>query len=288
MPEKIGPFQILGTLGKGAHSTILHIRRSGDSRQYALKVVPIESKDDEKFLEQAEHEYAVAQKLDHPNLIKVYALEKQRKWVVGPVSKVHLLIEYVNGKTMDGFKVIPLPQLVQVFAQVADGLIHMHRRNVYHADLKPNNIMISKTGDVKVIDFGLAWIKGENKARVQGTPEYMAPEQIKHRMVNDRTDIFNLGATMYRMTTWRNIPAIMSEGSPPLDSKNWEKLLKPVKELNPKAPTPYADLIHRCIAYQASNRPENVREIKDVLDKLAAKMVRTADDGLEALEWQAD
>jgi serine/threonine protein kinase len=287
MPDKIGPFQILGPLGQGAHSTILHIRRSSDSRQYALKVVPIESKEDEKFQEQAEHEYEVAQKLDHPNLIKVTTLEKQRKWVVGPVSKIHLLIEYVNGKTLDSFKVIPLPQLVQIFTQVADGMIHMHRRNIYHADLKPNNIMISKTGEVKIIDFGLAWIKGENKARVQGTPEYMAPEQVKNRMVNERTDLFNLGATMYRMVTWRNIPPIMSGGGPALDAKNWEKLLKPVKELNPLAPTPLADLIHRCIAYQANNRPESAREVKDILDQLVHKMVKSPDDALEALEWQA-
>lgn len=288
MSDKIGPFQILGTLGKGAHSTILHIRRSSDSRQYALKIVPIESKEDEKFLEQAEHEYEVAQKLDHPNLIKVTILEKQRKWLVGPVSKAHLLIEYVNGKTLDHFKVIPLPQLVQIFAQVAEGLIHMHRRNVYHADLKPNNIMISKTGEVKIIDFGLAWIKGENKARVQGTPEYMAPEQVKHRMVNERSDIFNFGATMYRMVTWRNIPTIVTEGGPPLDAKNWEKLLKPVKDLNPKTPSAWADLIHRCIAYSANNRPESVTEIKGTLDKLVEKMVKSPDDALEALEWQSE
>src|SRR5438270_53685 len=102
---------------------------------------------------------------------------------------------------------IPLPQLVQVFKAVADALVHMHRRQVYHADLKPNNILFSRAGAVKVIDYGLAWIKGEKKDRVQGTPEYMAPEQARKKVVNERTDIYNFGATMYRMVTWRLPPS---------------------------------------------------------------------------------
>src|SRR5260370_42683396 len=76
----IGKFQVLGTLGSGAHSTILHVRRSSDSKQYALKVVPITGKGDLKFLEQAQHEFRVAQLLDHANLLKVFALETPRDW----------------------------------------------------------------------------------------------------------------------------------------------------------------------------------------------------------------
>ena len=97
---KIGKFQILGTLGSGAHSTILHIRRSADSKQYALKVVPITGSEDHKFLEQAQHEFRVAQMLDHPNLIHIYALETPRNWLFR-IRKAHLLIEYVNGRTLD-------------------------------------------------------------------------------------------------------------------------------------------------------------------------------------------
>src|SRR5207302_5485575 len=157
---KIGKFQVLATLGTGAHSTILHVRRSADSKQYALKVVPIDGAEDHKFLEQAQHEFRVAQKLDHPSLIKVYALETPRDWLFR-IRKVHLLIEYVNGRTLDKFPRIPIPKLVQIFEKVASGLVHMHRRGVFHADLKPNNILLSRTGDVKVIDYGLAWVKGE-------------------------------------------------------------------------------------------------------------------------------
>ena len=95
MAESIGTFQILGELGKGAHSTIYHIRRESDQRKFALKVVLIEDKDKMKFYEQAQHEYRVAQLLDHVNLIKVYTLETQRDWFFR-IKKVQLLIELVS------------------------------------------------------------------------------------------------------------------------------------------------------------------------------------------------
>jgi serine/threonine protein kinase len=282
----IGKFQILGTLGTGAHSTILHIRRSADSKQYALKVVPIGGPDDLKFLAQAQHEFRVAQLLDHPNLIKIYALETPRD-LLFRIRKVHLLIEYVNGRTLDTIQRLPIPQLVQIFEQVARGLVHMHRREVFHADLKPNNILLSRTGEVKIIDYGLAWIKGENKERIQGTPEYMAPEQAKHGYVNERTDIYNFGATMYRLVTWRHPPSTMSDHKKglPIDGKTWDKLFKPVQECNAEAPPALCRLIHSCLSWNAHRRPERVSEIQGALDHLAEELVRSPEDKLEALEW---
>ena len=98
--------------------------------------------------------------------------------------------------------------------------------------------MISHGGDVKIIDFGLAWIKGESKDRVQGTPEYMAPEQARKGLVNERTDIYNFGATMYRLVTWRLPPNVLSMGEEdvPVDAKTWKRMLKPVHEFAPEAP----------------------------------------------------
>jgi serine/threonine protein kinase len=282
---RIGQFQVVSTLGTGAHSTILHVRRSADSRNYALKVVPINGKEDHKFLEQAEHEFRVAGMLDHKNLIKVYTLETVKDWLFR-VRKVHLLIEYVNGKTVDTCPPIPLPKLVQVFKCVADGLVHMHRRKVFHADLKPNNILLSRSGDVKIIDFGLATIQGEGKNRIQGTPEYMAPEQVKHKMVNERTDIYNFGATMYRMVTFRLPPStVQQEGGLPIDAKTWTRMLKPVKECNPQAPVPLCNLIHECLSFNANERPERMSEVQSELDRLADQLIRSPEDRLEALEW---
>jgi serine/threonine protein kinase len=283
---KIGKFQVLGTLGEGAHSTILHVRRSADSKNYALKVVPINESEDKKFLKQAEHEFEIAQLLDHPNLIKVYALEPQRDWLF-QVRKVHLLSEYVNGKTLDTFPRLAVPKLVQIFAAVAAGLAHMHRRRICHADLKPNNILLSRAGEVKVIDFGLAWHKGEEKGRIQGTPDYMAPEQAKKKIVNERTDIYNFGATMYRLVTWRKPPNPLVEAvALPLNDATWKKLIKPVKECAADAPRELCDLIHRCLAFSPNERPERVKDdIIPALDGLVKKLVTSDDDRLESMEW---
>lgn len=283
--SSIGRFQVLGTLGSGANSTILHIHRSADGRNYALKVVPIRTKDDLKFLDQAEHEFRVSQMLDHKNLIKVHALETVKDWLFR-IRKVHLLIEYINGKTLDTCPPLPLPKLVQIFKCAADGLVHMHRRKVYHADLKPNNILLSRGGDVKIIDYGLATIQGEGKNRIQGTPEYMAPEQAQHRMVNERTDIYNFGATMYRMIAFRLPPStVQQEGGLPIDGKTWNRMLKPVQECNAQAPPALCSLIHQCLSFKAPERPERMSEVQSVLDRLADDLIASPEDRLEALEW---
>ncbi len=282
----IGKFHVIETLGAGAHSTILHIRRSTDSTHYALKVVPIDGADDSKYLEQAKHEFRVAQMLNHANLIKIHAMETPKDWLFR-IRKVHLLLEYVNGKTLDTMPRIPMPQLVQLFERVAAGLVHMHRRGVYHGDVKPNNVILSRTGDVKIIDYGLAWIRGENKGRVQGTPEFMAPESVKHGLVNESTDIYNFGATMYRLVAWRNPPpAIAQKGGIALDSKTWHRLLKPAQECNAEAPAALCELIHRCLSYNALQRLERASEIQGALDHLAEELVRSPEDKLEMIDFQ--
>lgn len=266
--SSIGKYQVLGTLGKGAHSTILHVRRNADSREYALKIVPVEGADEQKFLDQAQHEFEVSQKLGHANLIKIYCLELKKDWLFR-VKQAEVLIECVNGKTLDA---IPLPQdqLVVVFAQVAAGLAHMHRRGVYHADLKPNNILYGKRGEVKIIDFGLAWIKGEPKDRVQGTPEYMAPETARSRVINERTEIYNLGATMYRLTTLKLPPcALPATESLRLNAKAFVATLTPVQELNKAAPKALCDLIHKCLAQDPERRPERMGDVLEELTRLA-------------------
>jgi serine/threonine protein kinase len=283
---KIGSFTVIGTLGTGAHSTILHVRRGADSRNYALKVVPIHGKKDRKFLEQAEHEHRVARMLDHPNLIKVLALEKIHNWLF-QVRKVHLLIEYVNGKTLDTCPPLGLVKLVQVFQRVADAMAHMHYRRVYHTDMKPSNIMVGRGGEVKIIDYGLATIRGEAKDRLQGTPEYMAPEQAKHWVVDAKTDIYNLGATMYRMVTGRLPPMFVrgDETNVRMDSRTAKRLLRPVGSIVPGVPRELCNLIHWCLEYKPANRPASMAEVAHALEGLSVELVRTPEDRLETLEW---
>ncbi len=279
----IGAFQILGNLGAGAHSTILHIRRDADKKHYALKVVPVESAEHQKFRIQAEHEFRIARLFDHPNLIRIHALELKRDWL-WRVRKLHLLIEYVQGKTLDAITALTMPRLVQIFERIAGGLFHMHRRGVCHADLKPNNVLLSNKGQVKIIDFGLAWMKGESKGRVQGTPEYMAPEQARKSIVNELTDIYNFGATMYRLVTFRHPPNVLPvAGGLALDEKSFAQALKPVCELQPRAPEGLAKLIHQCLAFKPHHRPQRVSHIQETLAALVHKLVIRPEDGLDGM-----
>ena len=119
--DPIGKFQVMGTLGQGAHSTIMHVRRASDGKQYALKVVTIDEPDDLKFLEQARHEFRVGSMLDHPSCLKVYALEEQKNWLF-KVKKAHLLVEFVNGKTLDNAiwtYETPFPAMAEISGHLA-------------------------------------------------------------------------------------------------------------------------------------------------------------------------
>ncbi|VTS05211.1 serine/threonine protein kinase [Tuwongella immobilis] len=272
MAASVGKFQVLGTLGTGAHSTILHIRRASDSREYALKVVNIDDEDDVKFLEQARHEFRVAKMLDHPNLIKISIAEEERTWLFR-VKKIQLLIEYVRGKALDQVPLMAPTKLLVVAQKIAAGMVHMHRRGVYHADLKPNNIMMAPGGVVKIIDFGLAWIKGEEKDRVQGTPEYMAPETVKDKVVNDATEIFNFGATLYRLLTLRNSPNLLEAmETMKVNDKVWRELLKPITDFNPKVPAELANLVHQCLEYSPKRRPQSMSDVQERITQLMQEL----------------
>ena len=279
--DRIGKYQILATLGKGAHSTILHVRRALDSREFALKVVAINGKEEMKFLEQARHEFRISQLLGHPNLIKIYCLETEKDWLFR-VRKVNMLIEYVNGKTLDQVPPLPMAKLVPLFAQVASGLIHMHRRGVYHADMKPNNIILGKRGEVKIIDYGLSWIKGQTKDRIQGTPEYIAPETVRAKIVNERTDIFNFGATLYRMATLKLPPSVAaSADTVKISEKTWKALFVPVQNLNRNVPESLCDLIHRCMSFNAEHRPQRMSEVYEALKGIAEEMGEAVEGGTD-------
>jgi len=279
---QIGKFSVLATLGAGAHSSILHIRREDDGREYALKVVNIESEAEKKFLEQAEHEFRVGQMLDHPNLVKVLAFETEKNWLF-KIKKAKLLVEFVKGDTLDKVKLMKRHKMLRVFEQVAAGMVHMHRRNVLHADLKPGNIMLGRGTTVKVLDYGLAWIKGEPKDRVQGTPEYLAPETASHKLVNERTDIFNFGATMYRLVTFKLPPPVISDlPGVPMTEKTYKSIYKPVNEIVATTPPKLAALIHTCMEFKANKRPDSFAAIQTALSGMADE----AEVGLEPAELE--
>jgi len=257
-------YRVVNTLGAGAGSTILLISdKTAGGKRYALKVVRKQEPEDEVYVQQALTEFEAAKKLNHPAIAKVFDCRLKKSWF--KVRGVELLMEYVEGKTLDEIEAPELGQLVLMFCQVASAMSHMHRRGVYHGDLKPGNIMLTKTGQVKLIDFGTAWVRGQDKNRIQGTPQYIAPEQATEKVVNDRTDIYNLGATMYRMFTGR----FAQQGIPKAGEDR--KLVPPIK-INSRLPGALNEIIMASLSIDPTRRPAGMFEIRDQMIGVARHM----------------
>lgn len=261
-------WRVVNNLGTGAGSTILQISdKTAGGKRYALKVV---KRDDEQenpfvYIDQARTEYEAAQKLNHPAIAKIYDMRLKKSWF--KVAGVELLMEFVDGKTLDEIEAPEMGQLLLVFCQVASALTHMHRRGVFHGDLKPSNIMLSKNGQVKLIDFGTAWIRNRDKNRAGGTPQYVAPEQVSEKTVNARTDIYNFGATMYRMFTGR----YANQGLPKAGEGGGKKLPAPT-QINPKIPALLSETIVSCLEYSPDRRPPGMFEIHQQLSAVARQL----------------
>jgi serine/threonine-protein kinase len=140
----------------------------------------------------------------------------------------------------------------------------MHAEGVYHADIKPDNILVGRRKEVKVIDFGLAWRRGEKKDRVQGTLEFLAPEQAQQKIVNGKTDIFNLGATMYRTFSGRAVPAELRQyGGAEIGT--FDSFVRPLTRAVAGFPADLDELVRECIRCNPDHRPSTMREIRDRL-----------------------
>ncbi len=134
-------YRVINVLGNGAGSTILLISdKTAGGQRYALKVVKRQDAEDDIYIAQARREYEVSQKLNHESIVKIYDMRVKRAWF--RVTGVELLMEYIDGHTLDETETRGIGQLVLIFLQVARALEHMHRRGVYHGDLKPSNIML--------------------------------------------------------------------------------------------------------------------------------------------------
>src|SRR5262245_56350401 len=150
--EDIAGYRVLARIGKGAASDLYAVQDRRTKQVWALKHVVKNSEKDQRFLEQVEQEYAVGSRLDHPNVRKVERLVKHRKRL--RVCGVTLVMELVDGQTLDERVPPTHSQSVRIFHQVALGLSHMHARGFVHADIKPNNILVTDDNRVKIIDLG--------------------------------------------------------------------------------------------------------------------------------------
>ena len=250
-------YRIVQLLGNGARSTIWQVRHISTGKFYALKRVVKRERSDFRFIEQVETEYANSHKLNHPNLRKVHNLKRIRRWLA--ISEIQLMMEYCSGDTIQNARPQSIPRIVEIFSTVAAVLDHMNSRGIIHADTKPNNILIGDDGEIKVIDLGHSCDVGTVKDRIQGTPDFIAPEQVQRRPLDYRTDIFNFGASLYWALTGRAIPSAL----PQTDSIRMkrEHVLHPIAELNPGVPQALIKLVEDCIEPIPANRPGSMKDI---------------------------
>ena len=258
-------FKVLAKIGHGAASTIYAVQNPKTKQVWALKHVVRNSDKDVRFLEQVEQEYAVASKLDHPNIRKVEKLIRNRKMF--RVADVVLVMELVDAETVDLHPPENIRGALDIFVQVARALAHMHERGFIHADLKPTNIMVDDRGTAKLIDLGQACQIGAVKKRIQGTPGYMAPEQAHRDAITERTDVYNFGATMYWILCREVIPTAMPPSddrtslySGAIDAENLE-MPTPPREKNAAVPEELSDLILACVQPHPSERPQTMAEV---------------------------
>ena len=272
--QELFGYKVLAKVGTGARSTLYAVQEPRTKQIWALKHVIRNSDKDDRFIEQVESEYEVMRKLDHPAIRAAETLKKVRKGLIGKVTEVGLLMEFVDASTLDEDPPATLAGYVSVFAQVARGLHHMHTRGFVHADMKPTNVMVLSGGGVKVIDLGQACAIGAVKKRIQGTPGYMAPEQAHRQAVTQRTDVYNFGATMYFSIVGEVIPtALPPKGaagivSSALDASQIKAPIPPhlkVPEVHPIL----SAIILDCVKVIPSDRTESMDRVAQRLDDLA-------------------
>ena len=257
--DDIQGHRVLSELGRGAASVIYLAQNEKTKQIVAIKHVVKNTDKDQRFLDQAEAEYQVATKLDHPGFRKIHKILKKKEKLV-KVRELYLLMELVDGTSLDVRPPKTFEEAVDIFAQTAEALAHMHAKGFVHADMKPNNVVVSDDGVAKVIDLGQSCPIGTVKKRIQGTPDYIAPEQVHMREITPRTDIYNLGAMMYWVLTRQHVPTALGREDS-LMGRIDDALLerpKPAMEINSRIPRRLSDLIMDCVEIEPEARPDEM------------------------------
>ena len=275
--QTVGRYRILSLLGQGGMGKVYLSDDTRLHRKVALKILPVGSAANQDRIRRFEQEAQTAAALNHPDIAHIYE--------VGEEGSTHFLaMEFVDGTTlrdkMDR-KNTALGKLFKFLQQAAEGLAQAHDAGIVHRDLKPDNIMITRDGHTKLLDFGLA--KLINPARVSslimtsqhsqpgtvlGTVGYMSPEQALGRVneIDHRSDIFSFGCILFEVATGRR----PFEGKEPLDSlHNIVHAPTPwVNELNPNAPEDLQRIVNRCLAKDPNERYQSIREVAIHIEEL--------------------
>ena len=299
MPERIEieGFSVLEELGSGSLSTVYKAVEVPLGRTVALKVLKATIATSSPFAAQLEREARILSELCHPNIGLLLSFIKTQ-------SRMALVLEYVDGPSLSTLlrktPTMPADSVAAIGAAVARGLAHAHERGIVHRDIKPANILVSRRGDVKIFDFGIAQrspaseepaalapIRLEDVA-AYGTPAYMSPEQILGEDVDPRSDIFSLGVVLYQLVcgarpfergdeTDRRPAAHRIRRDPPI----------PLHRRAPDVPHALERIVMRAIEKAPAERFQSAEALAEQLEELAASRTGLRRDELVVLALQA-
>jgi len=257
-------YQIIEELGKGGMGHVYKVLDKKINEKIALKLIKPEIASDKKTIERFRNELKFARRIRHSNVCQMFDL--------GEEGGTHFItMEYVPGEDLKSMirmsGQLGVGTTIKIARQICEGLAEAHRLGVVHRDLKPQNIMIDREGKVRIMDFGIARslkAKGITGAGVIiGTPEYMSPEQVEGKEVDQRSDIYSLGVILYEMVTGK----VLFEGDTPLSIAFKHKTEAPrdTKEVNPQIPEELSQLILKCLEKDRERRFQSAEQVLSAL-----------------------
>jgi hypothetical protein len=269
--SRLGPYEILAPLGAGGMGEVFRARDSRLGREVALKVLPEALALDRERLARFEQEARAASALNHPNIVTIHDIGREGE-------TAFIAMELVDGKTLRELEAsgpLPVRRILNVAAQVAEGLAKAHAVGIVHRDLKPENVMVSRDGFVKILDFGLAKLvepesggasamptlarPETHPGTVMGTVAYMSPEQASGEPLDFRSDQFSLGSMLYEMTTGQK--AFQKKTAAETMSAIIRDEPEPVAKLRPDLPLPVRWMLERCLAKDREERYASTRDL---------------------------
>jgi len=269
-----GRYEIIEELGRGGMGNVYRVYDKKIEGEVALKLVKPDIAADKKTILRFRNELKLAREIAHRNVCRMYDL--------GEVEGMHFItMEYVSGEDLKSFirrsGRLDIPKAVSIAKQICEGLAEAHNLGVVHRDLKSSNIMIDKKGNAHIMDFGIArsleskGITGEGV--MIGTPEYMSPEQVEVKEVDQRSDIYSLGVILYEMATGR----LPFEGETPLGiaMKHKSEMPEDPRGFNSQIPDDLSRLILRCLEKEKEKRYQSAGEMRSELENIEKGMPTT-------------